>query len=27
VHDHGVEDWMLQHIDAGQKLWMSSKRA
>jgi len=27
VHDHGVENWMLNHISLGQELWLKSKRA
>ena len=27
IHDNGVEDWMIQYIEAGQKLWADAKRA
>ena len=27
IHDHGVEEWMLNHIRMGQNMWMSSKSA
>lgn len=27
IHDHGVENWMLNHIALGQEMWSNSKRA